>query len=46
MKYCVGIFLDLSKAFDSINTDILLYKLSKHGVRGRALDFIQERSHQ
>jgi hypothetical protein len=40
-NYCIGVFLDLKKAFDVCSHEILLKKLQKMGVRGNTYNWFK-----
>ena len=39
--YVCGVFLDMSKAFDTLSHDILLKKLDLYGIRGKAFKWLE-----
>ena len=40
-QYVIGVFIDLKKAFDTINHKLLFNKLERYGIRGIVLDWIK-----
>ena len=40
-EYVLGLFLDFSKAFDTVNHKILFTKLEFYGIRGQVLDWFK-----
>jgi len=47
-KFLLGVFFDISKAFDTVNHDLLIKKLEYFGIRGVAkswfIDYLKNRS--
>ena len=40
-EYVLGVFIDLKKAFDTVNHEILLHKLKLYGINGTCLEWFK-----
>ncbi len=40
-QFAVGVFIDLKKAFDTIDHNVLINKLELYGIRGVVLDWVK-----
>ena len=40
-SFCAGVFIDLKKAFDTVDHELLVEKLNVYGIRGVANKWLQ-----